>query len=135
MQISRFCSLRRGGFGRISSSHTHIRQFSQVKASLQEQILLKNKENPVMLYSKSYCPFCGQVKGLFDKLQIEFKAAELDQLSDGAELQDALSGVSGMTTVPQVFIKEKLIGGCDDVMAAFNSGKLKEYLGDIKSTL
>eukprot|EP01025_Chloroclados_australasicus_P019056 TRINITY_DN2023_c0_g1_i1.p3 TRINITY_DN2023_c0_g1~~TRINITY_DN2023_c0_g1_i1.p3 ORF type:complete len:134 (-),score=16.06 TRINITY_DN2023_c0_g1_i1:300-701(-) len=106
-----------------------------VRATLQEQILLKNKENPVMVYSKSYCPFCGQVKSLFSNLEIEFKTVELDEIADGAEVQDALSEVSGMTTVPQVFIKEKLIGGCDDVMAAHRSGKLKEYLGDIKSKL
>eukprot|EP01024_Parvocaulis_polyphysoides_P074149 TRINITY_DN9566_c0_g1_i12.p2 TRINITY_DN9566_c0_g1~~TRINITY_DN9566_c0_g1_i12.p2 ORF type:complete len:135 (+),score=16.52 TRINITY_DN9566_c0_g1_i12:138-542(+) len=134
MQISRLPYFRSSGFGRVNN-RMHFRSFGQVRASLREQILQKNKENPVMLYSKSWCPFCGQVKGLFDKYQIEYKVAELDELQDGVELQDALSEISGMSTVPQVFIKEKLIGGCDDVMAAFTSGKLKEYLGDIKSSL
>jgi thioredoxin-related protein len=50
-------------------------------ASVADQILEKNKANPVMIYSKSYCPYCGQMKSLFlDDLKVDAKFAELDQL-------------------------------------------------------
>lgn len=40
----------------------------------------KNKENSVMVYSKSWCPFCQEVKSLFAMLKVDAKYAELDQL-------------------------------------------------------
>ncbi len=47
------------------------------------------------------------------KLSIPFKVVELDKIADGDEVQGALQGISGMSTVPQVFIGGKLLGGCD----------------------
>eukprot|EP01024_Parvocaulis_polyphysoides_P025606 TRINITY_DN2328_c0_g1_i2.p1 TRINITY_DN2328_c0_g1~~TRINITY_DN2328_c0_g1_i2.p1 ORF type:complete len:138 (+),score=3.02 TRINITY_DN2328_c0_g1_i2:44-415(+) len=111
MQVSVSPFIRGGSFRKLRMGNISMRSYVSVSAQLKEQITQKNKENPVMVYSKSYCPFCGQVKGLFNKLQIEFKAVELDQIQDGAEVQDALAEVSGMSTVPQVFVNEKLVGG------------------------
>lgn len=57
------------------------RQQLRCFSSVQEQIIQKNIENPVMIYSKSYCPFCHQVKDLFrDELKADAKFAELDEL-------------------------------------------------------
>ncbi|CAN6240095.1 unnamed protein product [Urochloa humidicola] len=83
---------------------------------------------PVVVFSKSYCPFCVRVKQLFEKLGATFKAIELDVENDGAALQDALKEWTGQRTVPNVFIKEKHIGGCDDTMALNNNGKLVPLL-------
>jgi len=88
----------------------------------------KNSENPVMVYSKTYCPFCMEVKALFNKLGVQATVVELDSLADGADVQDALSSVTGSRTVPQVFIGGELVGGCDDTMAANRSGALQELL-------
>ncbi|XP_044967135.1 glutaredoxin-C6-like isoform X2 [Hordeum vulgare subsp. vulgare] len=72
---------------------------------------------PVVVFSKSYCPFCVQVKKLFTQLGASFKAIELDTESDGPEMQSALAEWTGQRTVPNVFINGKHIGGCDDTLA------------------
>lgn len=88
----------------------------------------KNEENPVMVYSKTYCPFCSEVKSLFSNLAVDAKVVDLDTLADGDAIQDALMDVSGMRTVPQVFIGGELVGGCDDVMGAYRNGTLVTLL-------
>ncbi|KAL5567984.1 hypothetical protein UlMin_024559 [Ulmus minor] len=64
--------------------------------------------NPVVVFSKSYCPFCVTVKQLLSQLGATLKAIELDTESDGAQIQSALAEWTGQRTVPNVFI-----GGCD----------------------
>lgn len=73
----------------------------------------KNAENAVMVYSKTYCPYCAEVKSLFSRLSVPAKIVELDELADGAAVQAALKDLTGRGTVPQVFIGGKHIGGCD----------------------
>ncbi|RWS22017.1 glutaredoxin-C6-like protein [Leptotrombidium deliense] len=99
-------------------------------ADLRAQIENEIKSGKVVIYSKSKCPYCVKVKQLFDSLNVQFKAIELDQLENGAALQQALSEKTGKRTVPQVFINEKLIGGCDDTMAKNESGELALLLKD-----
>ncbi|TYJ17151.1 hypothetical protein E1A91_A09G032100v1 [Gossypium mustelinum] len=60
--------------------------------------------NTVVVFSKSYCPFCVDVKQLLQKLGASFKAIELDKESDGADIQAALAEWTGQRTVPNVFI-------------------------------
>ncbi|XP_061348805.1 glutaredoxin [Gastrolobium bilobum] len=80
--------------------------------------------NSVVVFSKSYCPFCVQVKQLFGKLGVTYKAIELDSESDGSEIQAALAEWTGQRTVPNVFIGGNHIGGCDSTTALHNQGKL-----------
>lgn len=94
-----------------------------------DMIREKNEKYPVMVYSKSYCPYCGQVKGLFKKLQLDFQAVDLDEIHEGEEVQDNLMQITGSRTVPQVFINGQYIGGCDEIMKLNSSGKLKDILG------
>ncbi|MED6120843.1 Glutaredoxin-C2 [Stylosanthes scabra] len=69
--------------------------------------------NPVVVFSKTYCPFCVQVKQLFTQLGVTPKTIELDTESDGSEIQSALAEWTGQRTVPNVFIGGNHIGGCD----------------------
>lgn len=94
-------------------------------------IRTKNSDNPVIVYSKTYCPYCSEVKSLFSKLQVAAKVVELDTLADGDAVQAALQGVSGMRTVPQVFIGGTLVGGCDDTLNAYNRGDLVTMLDTV----
>nr|DAD40059.1 TPA_asm: hypothetical protein HUJ06_014382 [Nelumbo nucifera] len=48
---------------------------------------------------------------------------------DGQDIQDALKEIIGRRTVPQVFINGKHLGGSDDTVEAYESGKLAELLG------
>ncbi|KAG2568741.1 glutaredoxin-C6-like [Panicum virgatum] len=110
------------GITSSSSSNPESRAMALVKA---KEIVASA---PVVVFSKSYCPFCVRVKQLFEKLGASFKAIEMDVESDGAELQDALKEWTGQRTVPNVFINGKHIGGCDDTMALNNDGKLVSLL-------
>lgn len=97
-----------------------------------EMAMAKAKEivssNSVVVFSKTYCPYCTQVKQLFSSLGAKTKVIELDTESDGKEIQTALQEWTGQRTVPNVFIGGTHIGGCDDTVAKHNSGKLVPLL-------
>ena len=46
---------------------------------------------PVMVFSKSYCPFCVKAKSLLSKNGIKFQALELDEVANGSSIQGALA--------------------------------------------
>ncbi|RYR54638.1 hypothetical protein Ahy_A06g029944 [Arachis hypogaea] len=77
--------------------------------------------NPVVVFSKTYCPFCVEVKELFTKLGVTIKVIELNTEADGSEIQSALAEWTGQRTVPNVFIGGNHIGGCDASYALFFS--------------
>ncbi|XP_065878658.1 glutaredoxin [Euphorbia lathyris] len=84
--------------------------------------------NPVVVFSKTYCPYCVSVKKLLDQLGAKYQAVELDTQNDGAEIQSALAEWTGQRTVPNVFIGGKHIGGCDSTTSMHNQGKLLPLL-------
>ena len=65
---------------------------------------------------------------IFDKLGVEYVALELNEFEEGAEVQEALAAMTGIRTVPQVFVNGDLIGGSDDTQEALQSGRLKKML-------
>ncbi|XP_059461019.1 glutaredoxin-C4-like [Corylus avellana] len=83
----------------------------------------------IVIFSKSYCPYCRKAKNVFKELKQVPHVVELDQREDGSDIQDALSDIVGRRTVPQVFINEKHIGGSDDTIEAYESGELAKLLG------
>ncbi|CAL8460645.1 g175 [Coccomyxa elongata] len=99
-------------------------------SSLVDKVKEQNGKEKVVVYSKSYCPYCARVKGLFKELNVDFKLFELDQMADGQEVQDALYDVSGSRTVPQVFVNGAYIGGADDTHTKYRSGELKKIFGE-----
>ncbi|XP_041003779.1 glutaredoxin-C2-like [Juglans microcarpa x Juglans regia] len=87
--------------------------------------------NPVVVFSKTYCPFCKKVKQLLTELGANFKAYELDTESDGSEIQAALAEWTGQKTVPSVFIGGNHIGGGDATAALNKEGKLVPLLTQV----
>ncbi|XP_050694209.1 thioredoxin reductase 1, cytoplasmic-like [Eriocheir sinensis] len=85
-------------------------------------------ENKVMVFSKSFCPFCHRVKDLFRKINVPFEALELDKIANGDAIQAALMNKSGMRTVPNVYIAGEHVGGCDDTLSAHASGDLMRLI-------
>ncbi|KAJ1279999.1 hypothetical protein BS78_04G198600 [Paspalum vaginatum] len=83
---------------------------------------------PVVVFSKTYCPYCARVKQLLAQLGANYKAVELDVESDGPELQSALAEWTGQKTVPNVFVKGERIGGGDATVAMHDGGKLMPLL-------
>jgi len=88
------------------------------------------ESNDVVVFSKSYCPFCTKTKELFTSMNVEFTVHELDEMGDdGPELQMSLFKKTNQKSVPNVFVKQQHIGGNDDTQAAAKEGKIQELLG------
>ncbi|GKV41678.1 hypothetical protein SLEP1_g49178 [Rubroshorea leprosula] len=83
----------------------------------------------IVIFSKSYCPYCKRAKSVFKELNQVPHVVELDQREDGSSIQDAISEIVGRRTVPQVFINRKHLGGSDDTVEAYQSGELAKLLG------
>ncbi|KAK3806624.1 MAG: glutaredoxin [Benniella sp.] len=109
---------------------------STLTSSIRSLIRTSITQNPVMIFSKSYCPYCLRVKDLFQDLDLKYTALELDEHDQGTEIQQALKVVSGQSTVPNVFVKGHHVGGCDATIAANETGKLQSLLkGDVWAKL
>ncbi|KAL8707261.1 MAG: hypothetical protein Q9225_007791 [Loekoesia sp. 1 TL-2023] len=74
-------------------------------------------ENAVAVFSKSYCPYCRASKTLLSEMGAKFYVIEMDQVDDGADLQNALEEISGQRSVPNIYIQQKHIGGNSDLQA------------------
>ncbi|KAJ9147012.1 hypothetical protein P3X46_029219 [Hevea brasiliensis] len=82
----------------------------------------------IVIFSKSYCPYCMRAKRIFSELHEQPYVVELDLRDDGAQIQYVLLDLVGRRTVPQVFVNGKHIGGSDDLKAAVQSGQLQKLL-------
>ena len=87
----------------------------------------------IAIYSKSYCPYCMQAKGLFKMYYGDYSLniTELDQMSnsqEAAEIQNYIGKITGTYTVPQVFIYGNCIGGASESMKKHQSGELQNLL-------
>lgn len=104
---------------------------SPAKASTAEEALVKStvSSHDIVIFSKTYCPYCGMAKAVFKELKKVPYVVELDQREDGQDIQDALDKIVGRRTVPQVFINGKHLGGSDDTVEAYESGILANLLG------
>lgn len=83
---------------------------------------------PIVVFSKSYCPFCTKLKRLlFDKLTISKDAVfwmDHDLQHDELKIDSLLALETKQTSVPNVFIGQAHVGGCDATFALFRSGEL-----------
>lgn len=68
----------------------------------------------VHIYSKSYCPFCTRAVEL---LKIKGIRYTIIDVTDDSSLEEEMRHRSGRTTVPQIFIGPRHIGGCDELFA------------------
>ena len=100
------------------------------------------------VFSKSFCPYCKATKSLLDQEGAKYFAIELDQvcmfspqlreqeegkrlmmgIDDGADIQAALKEINGQSSVPNIYINKKHIGGNSDLQA--RKGELKQLLQD-----
>lgn len=80
---------------------------------------------PVTIYTKSWCPYCHAAKDLLTQKGVTFE--EID-VADREQQAAMAKRANGRTTVPQIFIGENHVGGCDDLHALDASGKLDPML-------
>jgi glutaredoxin 3 len=80
----------------------------------------------VVMYSTGYCPYCVRAKMLLKQKNVEFTDIRVDVESDR---RDEMVQRSGRTSVPQIFINDFHVGGCDDLFALEQAGELDNKLG------
>lgn len=81
----------------------------------------------VEIYTKFACPYCFRAK-----LLLENKGASYEEIdaSGGPNRDEMFARTNGGTTVPQIFINDIHVGGCDDLIALDHAGKLDPMLAD-----
>ena len=80
----------------------------------------------VTIYTTPFCPFCAKAKGLLKKKSVTFR--EIDVSADAAQRSDMRTRAGGRNSVPQIFIGTTHVGGCDDIHALEQQGKLDAML-------
>jgi len=81
---------------------------------------------PVRIYTTPICPYCVRAKSLLKKKGVE--AQEIDVFMDMAAREEMESQSGGARSVPQIFIGETHVGGCDELYALEKDGKLDSLL-------
>ena len=83
---------------------------------------------PILIYTKSTCPYCHAAKDLLKKKGAPFEEIGVDGDRTGQKTMAEKAG--GRSTVPQIFIGEKHVGGCDDLYDLEGAGELDKLLAD-----
>ena len=81
---------------------------------------------PVKMYTTGVCPFCHQAKALLRQRGVD--ALEEVRVDLDPAQRVKMMELTGRRTVPQIFIGEQHVGGCDDVFALDKSGELDRLL-------
>ena len=80
----------------------------------------------VEIYTWSSCPFCIRAKALLDKKGVEYTEHCIDGDEDARD--EMRTRANGKSSVPQIFIDDRHIGGCDDIHALERKGELEALL-------
>jgi glutaredoxin 3 len=80
----------------------------------------------VEIYTKMTCPYCHRAKALLKQKGIEPDEIAVD--FGGDRKREMIERAGGRTTVPQIFIDGKHVGGCDDLFELESMGRLDELL-------
>jgi glutaredoxin 3 len=82
----------------------------------------------VEIYTQQYCPYCHWAKELLTRKGVEFR--EIDVTADPQMRQEMAARANGSATVPQIFIGATHVGGCDQLYALEEGGKLDALLAE-----
>jgi cysteine synthase A len=90
---------------------------------------------PIVLFALEWCEFCWSVRKLFAKLDIPYRAIDLDsvkyQQDDlGGKIRAVLLDQIGSPTIPQIYIGGRHIGGATDLFGLYSDGNLAEMLAE-----
>jgi glutaredoxin 3 len=80
----------------------------------------------VEIYTKGFCPYCWRAKHLLDGKGVAYEEIAVDYSLD--DKRRMVERANGKTTVPQIFIGGRHIGGCDDLMALEREGQLDQLI-------
>lgn len=80
----------------------------------------------VEIYTSPFCGYCHRAKQLLQRKGVTF--VEIDVMMNGAKKEEMIARASGGRTVPQIFIDDRHVGGCDDLYALEFRGGLDPLL-------
>jgi glutaredoxin 3 len=79
----------------------------------------------VVMYTTSWCPYCARARQLFDAKGLKYTDIDVES---AAGARDEMQQRSGRTSVPQIFIGDRHLGGYDDASALDRRGELEPLL-------
>ncbi len=82
----------------------------------------------ITIYSKMLCPYCAGAKDLLVEKGQQFEEIDIGKTPDQRAIM--ISRASGRQTVPQIFIGDHHVGGCDDLYALERTGRLDSLLAE-----
>ncbi|WP_372784114.1 glutaredoxin 3 [Phenylobacterium sp.] len=80
----------------------------------------------VTIYTRPYCPYCVRALDLLEKKGVDF--TEIEAGFDPEKRQEMMQRANGRATFPQIFVGDRHIGGCDEMMALERAGQLDPLL-------
>ena len=90
------------------------------------QSLPRRPMSHVTIYTKPYCPYCVRALMLLEQKGVEF--TEIEAAFDPAKRHEMVQRAGGRATFPQIFVGDRHIGGCDEMVALDRAGKLDPLL-------
>jgi cysteine synthase A len=90
-------------------------------------------QHPVVMFALEWCEFCWSVRKMFAHYRIPYRSIDLDSVEyqqddRGGKVRAALTTLTGVATIPQIFVGGELIGGCTEVLDAMKEGRLQRLL-------
>lgn len=79
----------------------------------------------ILIYTSAWCPYCIRAKALLDRKGVAYEEISVDG-EPGVRAE--MASKAGRTSVPQIWIDQTHVGGCDDLYALERAGKLDTLL-------
>lgn len=79
----------------------------------------------ILIYSSEHCPYCVRAKELLQRKGCTYQEVRIDL---DPQAKETMMAITGRRTVPQIFINDQHIGGCDDLYALEKAGGLDKLL-------
>ena len=94
---------------------------------------INDGDNPVVMFALEWCEFCWAVRKMLDAYQIPYRTVDLDSVAyqegdRGGKIRQVLKSKTSWTTIPQIFIAGKFLGGAIDILDQCKDGSLTELL-------
>jgi glutaredoxin 3 len=80
----------------------------------------------ITIYTKGWCPYCSAAKKLLEEKGVSFTEIDIEKKPEARA--EMIQRANGRSTVPQIFIGDRHVGGCDDLYALDDRGQLEPLL-------
>tara|TARA_B100001540_G_C15771087_1_gene626364 strand:+ start:310 stop:654 length:345 start_codon:yes stop_codon:yes gene_type:complete len=105
---------------------------NDINVDVSERIKNEIKNNNVVLFMKGtpdfpMCGFSATTVQVLNNLSINFKSVNV---LDSDEIREGIKKFSNWPTIPQLYVKEEFVGGCDIVKEMYENGELKELFSN-----